>query len=138
MKKILVVFALLIFGFALLNPGRVEALETNEYHLLDNAQIEACKEILGDDGTRTYEDSFLYYLQQAFNLMKFAIPLLLIVVTILDLINVVTSQEKGKLAEMAPKTLKRVIYAAIIYCLPLLINFVLINILGWSGTCGIS
>ena len=80
-------------------------------------------------------NEFAYYLQQVFYIIRFAAPILVILMTIIDLVKV-TAEEKqdGELKKIGIKTLKRAIYAVIIFVLPTLIT-VVFELVGLYGTC---
>ena len=86
-------------------------------------------------GSTTNPDDFAYYLQFAFNLIRFIGPVLVLVMTIIDLIKITADQKPdGELQKMGGKTLKRIIYAALLFILPGLITW-LFEALGLFGTC---
>ena len=95
--------------------------------------VESCS-VFGDPDDPQHE-SFAYYLQQIFNIIRFAAPILVILMTIIDLVKV-TAEEKqdGELKKIGIKTLKRAIYAVIIFVLPTLITIVF-ELVGLYGTC---
>ena len=94
-----------------------------------------CNSILGrvDDSTTP-----AYYLDFAFKLIKYAAIIYLIVLTIIEYVKAITSQDAEALKKATRISLRRVILCVIIYSLPILINFIF-KILGFvdSPTCGI-
>lgn len=82
------------------------------------------------------EGDLAYYMQTAFNIMKYVGILMLIGFTVMDLINGVTSGDDKEIQKIGTKFLKRFIYAVLLFFLPIIINFVF-DILGLYGTCGI-
>ena len=96
---------------------------------------DGCGGVFGDPENPNY---IAYYLQLIFNIMKFLGPVLVIVMSIIDLLKVTAEQKQdGELEKLGTKTLKRLIYAVIIFVLPSLINY-LFGLIGLYGTCGIS
>lgn len=104
---------------------------------------------LSDFDVSSYCDSYLgnpdipgepaYYLQFAFNIIKYAAIILLIVLTIVEFLKVVASSNQDAIKKMLPITIKRIILVFIIFMLPLLIKFLLTILGAYSpGTCGIS
>lgn len=92
-----------------------------------------CTTYLGD-GTK---GTPMYYINFAFDLIKYAAIVLLIVLTIIEFAKAVASGKDETIKKAGQITVKRLIMAVIIFFLPILINFIL-NILGISGgTCGI-
>ena len=95
---------------------------------------DGCGGVFGDPNDPNY---IAYYLQLIFNIMKFLGPILVIVMSIIDLLKVTAEQKQdGELEKLGGKTLKRLIYAIIIFVLPTLINY-LFGLVGLYGTCGI-
>lgn len=90
--------------------------------------------VFGDPEDNT---TVAYYMQSAFNIMKFAGILLAIIFTVIDLFKAITTQDDAALKKVGSKTIKRVLYAILIFFLPDLINL-LLHLVGLYGTCGIS
>jgi len=104
-----------------------------------NVQIDfktgACDSYLGDPKEN---GSPAYYLQFVFNLMKYVAIILLLVLTIVDYAKAVASSNQDAIKKATTNTIKRIIIAAVIFILPMLIEF-LFRVLGLynSTTCGI-
>ena len=60
-----------------------------------------------------------------------------LVFSTIDFVKAAASQDKDALAKAGKNAGKRVIYALILFFVPVLIEF-LFPLLGWVGTCGIS
>ncbi len=83
-----------------------------------------CK--IGALGDPSDNKSVAYYLQIIFNVIKFIGPILVILFTIKDLLFMTAEQKMdGEIPKIGKKTIKRVIYAALIFFLPILINMIL-------------
>lgn len=96
---------------------------------------DGCGGVFGDPEDPNY---IAYYLQLIFNIIKFLGPVLVIVMSIIDLLKVTAEQKQdGELEKLGSKTFKRLIYAVIIFVLPTLINYIF-GLIGLYGTCGIS
>ena len=81
---------------------------------------------------------FAYYLYHAFQIMKFLGPILVVVMSILDLVKITAeSKQDDQLQKLGVKTIKRLLYAGLIFVLPDLINYIF-GLVGLYGTCGIS
>lgn len=100
----------------------------------DGKEKENCDAIFGDPNK---EGSFANYLQQIFNVFKYLAPSLVIVLSIIEFVKAIVSDDKDALMKATKKTGKRIILALLLFFIPGLINF-LFHILGWYGTCGIS
>ena len=100
---------------------------------VDPSVSESC----GAFGDPKTEGTFAWYLQEIFNVAKFAGIILAIVMSIKDLITVVADQKGDGFKKFGSRSLKRFIYAICIFVLPTILNFVF-NLLGLYGTCGIS
>jgi len=91
--------------------------------------------ILGDP---TNPETFAWYLNQVLNVIKFLGPVLVILTSIFDLIKVTAEQKQdGAIQKFGAKTLKRLIYAALLFVFPSVLN-ILLELIGLYGTCGIS
>ncbi len=113
---------------------KIEKENKGEVDLIDRVN-DGCGGVFGDPSDPNY---IAYYLQLIFNIMKFLGPVLVIVMSIIDLLKVTAEQKQdGELEKLGTKTFKRLIYAVIIFILPSLINY-LFGLIGLYGTCGIS
>ena len=123
-KNVFLMFLFFIGTFLLLNVCDVNAASIN--HVLEGAA--ECEDII---------DAEVWdFLQQVFNVIKYAGPILCLVLSVADFIKATASQDKDALVKAAKSTGKRVVYALILFFIPTLINF-LFPLLGWVGTCGI-
>lgn len=104
-----------------------------------------CESIFGnikDDG-KTYDPnnnglpSVAYVLQKIFDFMKVLGPLLVMVLSIMDLVKAVASSDKDALNKFLKTTSKRLIYAVLLFVVPTILNLVLSWVTTSSGTCGI-
>lgn len=124
-KKVIFMLMFIIGTFFLLNINEVSASS-----LIYSMEVAAeCSEII---------DAEVYdFLQQIFNVIKFAGPVLCLVFSVIDFVKATASQEKEALTKAFKTTAKRLVYAIILFFIPTLINFAF-ELLGWVGTCGIS
>ena len=90
--------------------------------------VKLCQGILGEDLTALLKD--------ALRLMQIAGPILVIIMTIIDLIKAVASGGKDDLPKLGAKTVKRLIYAVLLFLIPTILNWVC-SIFGIYGVCGI-
>ena len=90
----------------------------------------------GAFGNPKEEGTFAYYLQQIFNFMKFLGIIIAVIMTVKDVMNAVAEQKSETFAKLGKKSLKRFIYAVLIFFLPNILNYVF-SVLGLYGTCGI-
>lgn len=111
------------------NP--VEASTGQIVYRLDEA--EDCESLFGDP---TKDGTVANFLQQIFSIIGYAAPLLCLVLSVFEFVKATASQDKDALAKALKRTLKRIVYAILLFFLPMLINF-LFPLLGWYGTCGI-
>lgn len=136
-KKILVMISILLFSFLTINSNvyaEYHVLDKNNGTEIDYNNIKTCEGILGDVNDKK---SVAFFLQQIFNVFKYGGPILCIVLTILEFVKAVSSQDKDFLAKAMTRTGKRIVYALLLFFIPTLINF-LFGLFGWYGTCGIS
>ena len=141
MKKVVLIMILILTGLCI-NVGFVYAEGGYNGSYRDDSDIaskpveinhdEKCKSTFGDPND---EKSFAYNLQQVFNIIRFLGPVLVLLVTIKDLISVTADQKQdGELKKIGIKTLKRIIYAVILFMLPVIISTIF-HLIGLYGTC---
>lgn len=92
-----------------------------------------CESILGNP---TDENSVAYYAQIALNVIKYVGILLCIILSSLDIIKAIMGNDKDAHKPVVEKTIKRFMYAAILFFVPSLVN-ALFTILGLFSSCGI-
>ena len=134
-KKFLLILIVLFGTFFVVGQNVVYAENSNVEHQLANKQEMAtdCDSLFGNPDDDT---SVAYFLQQIFNIMKYAGPILCLVLSISDFVKATASQDKDALSKATKTTGKRIVYALILYFIPTLINFIF-PLLGWYDTCGI-
>ena len=89
---------------------------------------DGCNSYLGDvndDGSIDGQASPAYYLNFAFNIIKYVVIVLLFVLTIVDLAKAIPSGKPEELKKVGTRAIKRLIIAVVIFFLPTLINFIL-------------
>lgn len=98
---------------------------------------QGCESYLGNPEDSTNKPP-AYYLQFSFNLMKYIAIILLLVLTVIEYAKAVASSNQDAIKKATMNTVKRLILAAVIFMLPMLIEF-LFKVLGIysSTTCGI-
>ncbi len=112
-----IIFSFLIF-MANMNVGYAET----------DDGVKLCQGILGEDLTALLKD--------ALRLMQIAGPILVIIMTIIDLIKATATGGKDDLSKVGKKTVKRLIYAVLLFLIPTILNWVF-SIFGVYGVCGI-
>ncbi len=65
------------------------------------------------------------FLKDIFHLVKFAVPILIIGLGIMDFIKAMTAQSQDEIKKASSKLMKRIIIGMIIFVLPTLIDFLL-------------
>lgn len=95
--------------------------------------VSGCDGVLGDVKDKT---SAAYFLQQLYNVLKFGTPLICIVLSIMEFLKAVTSQDKDALMKATKRTGIRIVLCLVLFVIPVLINF-LFPLFGWNGTCDI-
>ena len=90
--------------------------------------VKLCQGILGEDLTALLKD--------ALRLIQIAGPILVIIMTIIDLIKATATGGKDDLSKVGKKTVKRLIYALLLLLIPTILNWVF-SIFGVYGVCGI-
>ncbi len=128
-RKLLLIVLVLMGGFFLIS-NEVKALELSSYDVIYSLDE-------SDECDGVFDKEVIDFLQQIFNIFKFAAPILCLALSITDFVKATASQDKDALKKAAQMTGKRIVYAIILFFIPTLINF-LFDLLGWYGTCGIS
>lgn len=92
------------------------------------------------DGTvdcSIFENGFGQFLMEAYKLIKFAVPILIIAFAIVDFVKAMASQDEAEVKKSANKLVKRLVIGVLIFVLPTIIEYVL-SLAGIDyGTCGI-
>lgn len=136
MKKVTLLLCsfLLIFGVGVYKVSAKPVEPVSMVYSLDRSITDAnCEGTLGSPDD---PDSLAYFLQEIFNIFKFAAPLLVLVMTIIDFIKAITSQDKDMIFKVAKKTGIRIVLAIVLFFVPTFLNM----FLSWVGaysTCGI-
>lgn len=128
MQKRIFIILILVMLFIPTTNVFAKSVETDSLLILDN-----CNYLLGSLNDET---STAYLLQEIFNIFKFAAPVCVLVFSTVDYIKSVVNQAKEDVVKTTGRTAKRLILAAILFCLPTLITAVF-ELIGWTGTCGI-
>ena len=133
------IFLLFLLFFALFFFPNVKAYEIDNdiINRLNNQveiKSETCESILGDPKDDT---SFAYFLQEAFTVIQWAGPILCVILSLVDFIKAIASQDKDAITKAVKTSIKRFIFAVLLFFLPMIVNFLLGDVLGWYGTCGI-
>lgn len=104
-------------------------------NIIDNIvpiKVENCDTLLGDP---TIPNHPAYWIQKGLDLIKYAAIVSLFLLSIIDFLKAIISNDKDAVKKAGVKSLKRFVYCTIIFFLPILINFVL-EIFELTGTCG--
>lgn len=122
MKKIKYIFLMLII---LLIPESVFAAEYSNFKILKNVEIKetTCKVL--------FSGEFGILLGQAFDIIKFAVPILIIGLGVVDYVKALAAQNQDEVKRSTNKLIKRLIIGIIIFLLPTLIEFAL-GIVGYG------
>ena len=131
MKKIFKVFIIMLLAFSINMSNAFAAQEVND----DAANRGAhCAGVFGDISN---PNDIAFYMQRTFVVMKFLGPALVIVMSIIDLIKITAeAKQDEQLQKLGGKTLKRLVYAAVLFVLPDAINLIF-GMVGLYGTCGV-
>lgn len=92
-----------------------------------------CKGLLGEVSD---PNSIAYWLQWILNIMKYLAIIALLALSTTDFIQALVKDDKDALKKAATKTLKRFIFAVLLFFLPIIVE-VLMKLFGAYGTCNI-
>lgn len=87
-------------------------------------ELDDCSSLLGSP-TQSNPATPAYYISIVFSVIRYVAIILLIVLTILDFVSAVASQDNDILKKASSKAIKRFVLCVIIFLLPTLIDFVL-------------
>lgn len=138
-KKILFILIMIFSTLFLLNIEKVEAFNGDNVYTLAGGTYNSPKEKADCEslfGNPNVDGTFANFLQQIFSIIGYAAPVLCLVLSVFDFVKATASQKKDALEKAAKTAAMRVVYAIVLFFLPMLINF-LFPLLGWYGTCGI-
>ena len=138
LKKVIMLFIVFYMAFFTLNNVVCAETITKGYDInvstsKSSEDSQECDALFGDPND---EDSVAHFLQEIFNVFKFLAPLLCIILSVIEFIKAVGSQDKDALMKAIKRTGIRIILAIVLFFIPTLINF-LFPLLGWYGTCGV-
>lgn len=97
----------------------------------NNAGSLTCDYILGGYDN---PDDLGYYLAKLLEIIKFLGPILVIVMTIVDLVKIIALGKPEELNKLAVKTVKRIIYAVLLFIIPSLLDW-LFKLFSVYGVC---
>lgn len=141
MKKIKkILFAGFICLFCLMNVSAKQNFQIEFNNSIDNVQN---VNMFGAIVTKKFDTSnvlctgkFGFFIKQAMQLIKFAVPIIIIALAVIDFVKAMSAQKQEELKNAANKLVKRMIIGAIIFLLPSIIDM-LLDIAGiTSSTCG--
>lgn len=95
----------------------------------------SCDTLLGDK-TKDGDEAPIYWIDLGFNVIKYIAIIALIVLSTIDFMKAVVAQDNDALQKAIRTTVKRLIFAVMIFFLPILVDFVL-EVLEISGSCNV-
>lgn len=120
-------------------PGVITAPSTDykEYDANDS-NLTGCEKVFGSyrNGKFTDNKSLGYFLQLTFNIIKYVVPIILIVLTSVDFLKGIAASDKEIIKVATGKLTKRAIIALAIFLIPTILNLIL-GLVTTYGTCGI-
>ena len=155
MKKRIITIVLILMAIFVVSPVNTKALTVNEtvsnsIYILDGdtdeiedwldqtdqeQDCDGANSILGDVND---EESVAWLLQQILNFIKVIGPILVVVLSSIDFIQVIVKSDDEAMAKAQKKLIKRLILAALLFFIPTLVQAIL-DIFGITGdpTCGL-
>ena len=107
-----------------------------EYRSFDvtiDDSVDSCNSYFGDPDDSQYP---AYWMQWALNIIKYVAIAALLVLSTVDFIKALVSNDKDALKKAGTTTAKRFIYVVILFFLPIIVDFIM-RLFGAYGTCGI-
>ncbi len=108
--------------------NELDALQGNSFY-----QRVDCASLLGDTDN---PDHTAYWLNLILDIMKYLAIIALVVLSVLDYVTAVTSNDGDAIKKATGKTVKRAIYTVVIFFVPIILNFVL-SLVGLTSNCPI-
>lgn len=91
-----------------------------------------CDYILGEDYNNP--EYLSYYIVRLLNLIKILGPILVVIMTIIDLVKFIALGKSDELNKLAAKSLKRIIYAVLLFVIPTILD-TLFKLFSIYGVC---
>ena len=151
MKKILPIFLILVAAISLFAPVRVVALSVNhrmveeknaskngvtEDYTSGYDQEQNCDTLLGNPDN---EDSVAWLVQKILNYIQILGPILVVILSSIDFAKVIITSDDDSMAKATKKLTTRLILAASLFFLPVLVSVILSTFgLTSDPTCGIT
>ena len=104
------------------------------YQLFDEeGSLNSCEGLLGDPNDHRAP---AYWLQWILNIMKYVAIAALLILSLVDFIKALVSDDKDSVKKASMTTAKRFIYCVLIFFAPIILDF-LMELLGLYGSCGL-
>ena len=156
MKKSLITIVLILSTIFVFTPINTKALSFNDtvtsnIYLLDDEDTGEIKDWLDDTnqeqdcegsssllGDPDDESSVAWLLQQILNFIKILGPILVVVLSSIDFIQIIVKSDEESMAKAQKKLVKRLVLAALLFVIPTLVE-VILDVFGFTGdpTCGL-
>ncbi len=124
----------------LASSGNVETISIVESDRLFAGQsdgvcqsVKSCDNLFGDPDD---VDCTAYWMQWILNIAKYVAIAALLVLSTVDFIKALASNDKDALKKASMTTAKRFIFVVILFFLPIIVDFIM-RLFGAYGTCGI-
>ena len=119
-------------------PGVITAPGITYKDNTDDTTLTGCEKIFGNysNGKFTNTNSLGYFLSLSFKIIKYVVPIILIILTSVDFLKGIASSDKEIIKVATSKLTKRAIIALMIFLIPTILNFVLGMVTSY-GTCGV-
>lgn len=133
MKKVLVIFVLMLSFFSFISLVNADAKVSGEVIYFAKNISDNCNALFGDPNKA---GDFAYYLQIILDIIKYAGIVLCIVLSVVDWFKALLGEDKDMYKPLVKKMAARIFYAIALWFLPVIVE-VLLTLLDIYGTCGI-
>lgn len=133
---LLICLAFLSFFYYMPTTNAVENDIVEEYRLFDvtiDNSVDDCNSYFGDPDYSQYP---AYWMQWILDIIKYVAIAALLVLSTVDFIKALVSNDKDALKKATTTTAKRFIYVVILFFLPIIVDFIM-RLFGAYGTCRI-
>ena len=97
----------------------------NTFGLIKHLNYDEIEEGAGKTGCALIGDTTMSYIRKAYDLLRFIVPIIIIVFSIIDFAGVVISGEDDKMAKAKSKFIKRMIIGVVILFIPIILEILL-------------
>ena len=137
-KSLFLVCIIILSFFCYTNVVNADVIGAEDIDFIESYQvfdgeIDSCNSYFGDPTDSQYP---AYWMQWILDVIKYVAIAALLVLSTVDFIKALISNDKDALKKAGMTTAKRFIFVVILFFLPIIVDFIM-RLFGAYGTCGI-